>query len=199
MASINIVKLTLDFETGEWSSEEDVQPNNATEFRIAFKKPEDSPFVQFKALSFSMRLSDETGQIVLSKSFPRPGHYYVCSDQEYLETLQYSIPSDEVYTLTIALMNNSIEYEVAYNFTGKRPLKPGNSWTWNSETKDWEPPFDPPEDHGVSTLYAWDESSGGWRDAEEMKLDSVIEASGEGLVGTEEFSGEAPVSILGEE
>lgn len=81
MITKNIVKLILDLETGEWSTQEHLTVDSNVEFQLAFKKEEDAPFVFFKDLHFTFILSDSSGVVTDNISYPRKGNYYICTDK----------------------------------------------------------------------------------------------------------------------
>lgn len=59
------------------------------------------------------------------------------------------------YVWHLSFFNLREETAIDFSFTTPRPPKPFDSWTWNSNTKEWAAPVEPPKP-------VWDEDSQEW-------------------------------------
>jgi len=146
------------FETQNWEvTFEDLAPNYA-DLHIGFT--DEAPVVEFKDLKFKYELKQD-GNIKQYGVFPPPNVRYVRSDQPYLVVERLNLDIETKYELYLWAENNKEAFETTVTFTTPRPPQPYDSWTWDAEAKQWNPPVPYPDDGGA---YEWSEDTQTWNE-----------------------------------
>ena len=153
------------FETQNWEvTFEDLAPNYADLF-IGFT--DDAPVIEFKDLKFKyeLRQGDNIKQYGV---YPPPNTRYIRSDQKYLVVERLNLKPEIEYELYLWAENNKESFETTVTFTTPRPEQLYESWTWDTESKQWQAPVPYPDDDNI---YQWNEEDQQWAIVDES--DSV--------------------------
>ncbi len=140
---------------------EDLQPTY-TELLIGFT--DEAPVIEFKDLKFKYELKQD-GNIKQYGVFPPPNTRYVRTDQSYLAVERLALEIETQYELYLWAENNKEVIETTVEFTTPRPTQPYESWTWDGESKKWNPPVPYPEDEEY--FYFWNEENQEWETLED--------------------------------
>ena len=156
---------TDDFTTRNWNIDLENLGAFYADLCIGFTDVE--PIVTFKNLKFSFELKGD-GVVEHAKQYPPKGVKYVSSDQKYKVIERLKLVPDREYSLYMWAENGGESFENAVQFTGKRPDKPYDSWSWDAEKLAWVAPVPYPDD---DKEYTWNEETQQW--------DEVVEGDGE--------------------
>lgn len=153
------MKFIAHLDTKEWSIEPSSEPF-VMNYEISVKDS-DKKIVEFDHVSFGYDLfQGET--LIDSESFPPENVVYISSDQDYIVAgNSATISPDKEYNVRVWIKNADYEFEKSFSFVTPKPVKPFESWVWNEESEDWEPPIPYPT-NDPDNFYSWSEEENTW-------------------------------------
>jgi hypothetical protein len=139
------IRITYNINDQTWNFQEnELKPVVFTDLEFSFTSKE--TMTQYKNLEFGLSLQHKES-LLLSDQFPKNDTVYECSDSYPLACVSIDLIAEEEYILKVWASNDDIRSESEYIFVTPKTEQPFNSWIWNKETKDWDPPIIRPEGH----------------------------------------------------
>jgi hypothetical protein len=127
-------------------------------------------YVEFNGFKFGFFIRDMDDKIVQFSTYPKAGDVLISSTDSILMTEPLNLNSDETYKLQIYVEDAGAFYDS--NLIISVPIKSipadnkGNfvSWSWNTDSKEWEPPVKMPANpKDGSGFYKWSELDQVWK------------------------------------
>lgn len=151
-----IIDIDLDNHT---ISQTDTGIDNLTNC-IQFKVTKNKDLTSF---NLSVNINSIDGVPSRNIEIPAAGTMLITTDLDVLQFVDHIFIPDKQYVIDVLYSYEGNTYQNTFNFTGTRPPKPFNSWTWDGQT--WRAPVELPPNAGdisKGELYTWDEDNLAW-------------------------------------
>jgi hypothetical protein len=140
------MKFLADVGKFTWSSQGGPSFNDIM-CEIGFRENDELPVTFSLPLEFGMRFYDSERTLLREVSLPAFGEEYLSTDQDYVYAENiYDLSADSNYTVYVWAKYGDNEFSSEYPIKTLQYLQPYPQWSYNEETKQWEPPFPPPQD-----------------------------------------------------
>lgn len=161
------INAAFNINSNEWALEA-TEPNAFhIDLNIIFTS--DTEFITFDALSFGFVVI-KNGIPVFEKFYPTYGvNYAGATNGSVFEKAGWECAPEDEYVINLWIENAGTRTETSYTFSSPRPIQPYLSWSWNTETKTWNPPIPQPE----GTLKQWNEELGNWEEIS-AEISSIV-------------------------
>jgi hypothetical protein len=156
--------------------------NSKAVFTVTSIVDGENSYVGFNNFKYGFFIRNSANETVQYATYPKAGEVIKTDDGNLpIETLDL-LQADETYVLHVYVEDAGVFYDKRIDITTAIPTRPFftvgnnnpgessaveervyyNSWVWNSEKKEWEPPVAKPSPLSDNGCYKWIETDSQW-------------------------------------